>query len=176
MSQETRWVKLSERTIIKLFVYYITLLLLSIGMFLLIVYFEYIYKHSINKTILAIWGSMSMSLCGSSIYYIRKLYKLCIQDKIGAPNVENRLQVVGILIYFVIRPVFAIMFGVLVVLGTNVGILSMTNDKINLNNGFIDFCMFISFIIGFSSGKVINNLENSSDKIIKKLFGMNIGG
>lgn len=170
MVEDKNWMKLSWGQIYGVFIY--DILLLIIGFILSI--FIILNQSSTNLNILTLTliGSIGTCLLGSSIYYIRKMYKSCIQVKIDTPDKTNRdtLQMIGTLTYYIIRPIFGIVFVILFVIGIKAGVVSMTSGESTLNSSFINLCMFLSFFIGFSTGKFIKALENYGQKIVDKIF------
>lgn len=168
---QEKWMKLSSKAIGWLLAYDIFLfvlgLLTSIGV--IIVVNLKLYHHYIILTLI---GSFGTCLVGSSIYYIRKIYKSCIQVKFSTPEKtdQDKLQRIGTIVYFVFRPIFAIGFVVLVVLAIEVGIVSMAKTVDGISEGFINVCMFISFFIGFSTGNFISRVEKKSDSMVSDLL------
>lgn len=120
---------------------------------------------------LALLGSVGMSCTGSSIFYIRKLYKSCItQNLILSNEKEKYLERLGTLIYYIARPIFAIGFSILVVIGLKSGLMVITNKQAVLDDGYINASMFIAFFVGFLTGKFIKNLEIKGENIIDNLI------
>ena len=117
-----------------------------------------------------------MSGFGAAAYYIRKLYKNCIQAKVLIPSKEHSdiLKKIGSFVYFSLRPIFALGFSLLVIVGLNAGKITIVGKAVPLNNGFIFISMFLSFFVGFSSGKLIKALEKKGGKWISSFFGVNI--
>lgn len=118
----------------------------------------------------ALIGSFGMACSGSSIFYIRKLYKSCItSDFIDSNEQGDSLRRLGAIIYYFARPLFAISFSLLTVVGFKVGLVVISAESIELNYNFTYVAMFTSFFIGFSTGKFIRQLEDRSSSIIGKL-------
>lgn len=73
------------------------------------------FLHTTSITKIAIIGGLSSALIGNTIFYIRKLYKFCINDRFEPPNGEReRFNQLGISLYFLARPLFAIAFSSLI--------------------------------------------------------------
>ena len=169
----TKWITLSSYAIIRLFIYYLIILIACLSISVLI----FIYYSKINAVIsdeftIALIGSLATSGIGSSIYYIRKLYKACIQKTILSPTAEgsDALQHLGTKFYFVIRPVFSFGFAILLVIGIHLGVFAVSNDTPDLSNGFTKVCMFMSFFAGFSSGHFIKLLEKKGSELLSLAF------
>lgn len=171
-NNDAAWMKISKTAIVLIMVYYILILILGIclSLFAIIPSSTFLVKY--DKIALAIIGSLGMSGIGSSIYYIRKMYKSCIGKKISIPgdNQSDKYQEIGTIIYFIIRPIFALGFSILIVVGLNAGLLSMTHNLVSPSQGFVQVCMFISFFCGFSSGKFIETLEKKGRSLLPSLF------
>lgn len=168
------WMKISKKTIVWIMVYYILIYILGLFSSILSIIPNSILSEQYDTITLALIGSLGASGIGSSIYYTRKLYKSCIQKKINTPssNRSEKHQELGAIIYFIIRPIFALGFSILVVAGLNAGMLSMADSPVNLSSGFVKVCMFISFFFGFSSGKLIEALEKKGKSLIPSLFSV----
>jgi hypothetical protein len=112
-------------------------------------------------------------MLGSSIFYIRKLYKACINLDIVEPSSnEDNIRQIGIIFYYTLRPIFSIGLGVLLFLSFKIGVSAMVKSP-ELNDGFVYSCMFFSFFMGYSSGDVIDKLEKVGKNIVKKSFDSN---
>ena len=156
--------------------YYVILFLL--GLFLALVALLPLIPATItlSKYGLAIIGSVGMSLIGSSTYYIRKVYKSCIKGTLKESHDESiSLQQLGLTVYFYMRPLFAIGFSILSVVGLNAGILSVHEQPQNLSTGFVCACMFLSFFVGFLSGDFIHILERFGRSLLDRVFQHNTG-
>lgn len=133
-------------------------------------------NNKLNQYNLSLIGSIGTTLLGCSIYYIRKLYKLSLSGnflmEIKTPN--DKLENLGTMIYFMFRPIFGISFTILMLLGIKCGIVTVSSKSLDLNSSFTDLTMFLSYFIGFSTGKFLSTLEKKSEKIINNLFKENI--
>lgn len=118
----------------------------------------------------ALIGGAGMACIGSSIFYIRKIYKSCMQLKFITDTTPNSdIQQFGTVIYYLARPFFAVGFSILVVIGIKSGSMLTSKNAIDLDEGFVYLTMFTSFFIGFSTGKFIKKLEGKSEEIIDKI-------
>ncbi|MCY6483890.1 hypothetical protein OW763_05955 [Clostridium aestuarii] len=184
-SEINNWRKLSKINIILLLSYYIILFVIGLILSIVIIIFdnsapEHIWsffiineENKINYFNLALIGSLSTSILGSSVFYIRKVYKLCIGNKITIPNkgnINDNIQNIGMLFYFVCRPLFSLAFAFLTILGLKAGMISITKGTLEVNNGFPSICMFITFFTGFSCGEFLSSLEKKSSSVISTLM------
>lgn len=163
------WMVLSNKQLVFFLVYDILFLVISTG--LLIHGIIYVYSNEINIFTNAIINSIYSSLMGSTIYYIRKIYKASIQEKINQPNESNKNRQIGTFIYFMVRPIFSVCFGLVIIVGINAGLLAISVESQSFNANYIFICCFITFYTGFSSGKFIKYLEMKSTIFIKNIFG-----
>jgi len=112
-----------------------------------------------------------MACNGSSIFYIRKLYKLCFLDYLQQPSTDSEntlLRRLGTTAYFLTRPVFSLGFAILIVIVLS-STFSLTNKKpLELDTGFIYLTMFVSFFGGFLSGHFIKVLETKGEDILNR--------
>lgn len=119
---------------------------------------------------LGIIGGIGMSCLGSSIYYIRKLYKSCINGAIVLDSTEagflNRL---GTVTYYLARPFFSVGFSILIVVGLLSGFMAVSIKDIELKQGFVYVIMFCSFFTGFLAGRFVKILETEGVGFLKRL-------
>lgn len=123
--------------------------------------------------LLAVAGSIGMSLNGAAIFYIRKLYKLCFSEKFNQEVTDNLYaRRLGTIVYFLGRPLFSVGFSVLIIIGLRSGFMLTSSGPLELNYGFIYIAMFFSFFAGFLSGRFVRQLEQSGERVIAKVIEM----
>lgn len=169
----TKWITLSSNAVMGLFVYYSIILIVCLSISVSIfVCSSKIHGIIPDEFTIALIGSLATSGIGSSIYYIRKLYKACIQKIILSPTAQDSdtLQHLGTKFYFVIRPVFSFGFAILLVTGINIGVFAVSNDPPDFSNGFTKVCMFMSFFAGFSGGHFLRLLEKKGSELLSLAF------
>jgi len=145
---------LTKTASVWIFIYYSLLFFFSL--FLVIRYF---YINLVVDKDVYIYSSLA-GLLGSSIYYIRKLYKDCFNDeKITLEN--DFLKQLATIVYYLTRPFFAVAFSIFIILGLKAGfiIIASSQNEINPKN-FIYVCLFVSFVTGFNVGRLISKFEN----------------
>ncbi len=107
-----------------------------------------------------IFGSISIALAAASAAYIRKLYKLCFKFSSEQDGEDQLfLKRLGTIVYFLARPLFSIIFALLIVTGVRSGLILATSPSLKLEEGFIYLTMASSFYVGFLSGEFIKKLE-----------------
>lgn len=118
----------------------------------------------------ALIGSISISISASCIAYIRKLYKSCFNYS-SEQESDDQLQLkrLGTIFYFFTRPIFSLLFSILIVVGLKSGMLASTK-KVEFDIGFIYITMFLSFYAGFFSGDFIKKLEKNRQKNIDQII------
>ncbi len=120
----------------------------------------------------ALLGSASMALAAASAAYIRKLYKLCFNFSSEQDGDDQLfLKRLGTIVYFIVRPLFSILFAILVVAGIRSGIILSSSSGLKLDEGFIYLTMVSSFYVGFLSGDFIKKLESKGQKKLDSLIG-----
>lgn len=160
--------KLSKKNIKFLFIYFSILLLIGIGLSIIVLNFE-IVNYKFRITSYSIIGGIGTSLIGSTIFYLRKLYKSSIKSLLSQPlNEQDQINEIGLFIYYLLRPIFAICFSLLIhiCLKANVSIISVKGSE--FEPGLIYLSMLLSFFMGFASGDVISKLEKVSKDISEK--------
>lgn len=163
-NNQTR-LSLTKRLLISLFFYYTLLLLVSlVG---LILFFRLIDPNNDGSSApiwLCIVGSFLSAILGNVIYYIRKLYKMCIRGELDI-STSCREREIGTSIYFFSRPLFSCAFAFLLVMSLRAENQFVSPSGTIDNKNFIYVCMFVSFLSGFSAGKVLSVLEKKGSPI-----------
>jgi hypothetical protein len=162
--------KLSVRGIRFLFVFYILLCILGLLLTMTALLYErMVVPLSITESSLI--GGIGCSLLGSTVFYLRKLYKSCIRGEIILPSTSaDAIQSKGVFYYFTLRPLFAIVFSVLIHLTLKASVSFMSVKEVNLSEGFIFLTMFLSFFAGFAAGDFLNIIEARSEGVISKIL------
>lgn len=171
-----KWMNLTKKEVKHLFAYYVVILLVSFLWFIV----DLLYHYAPNKNGFPIIAGVFLfafpcGVIGASIYYIRKLYKSCLQDLVvDLPN--DDYHKLGAKMYFYIRPVIS---GILAVL-INIGIIGgfyMFLDNMSINDErFFAFVSFMSFYMGYCNGKLILKLDENGEKVINSIFKENKNG
>ena len=165
---EQTYFVLSKGKIKSLFWYFGILLFVGLALTIYVLVNEmFIFK--LNVTSLSLIGGIGMALLGSTIFYFRKLYKSAINNILNIPQNENdKIKETGLYLYYFLRPIFSIVFAVLIHIGLKASVAIVTVKETNLDEGMIYLTMIVSFFIGFASGDVVTKLENISKEIANK--------
>jgi hypothetical protein len=118
---------------------------------------------------LAIVGSGSMACAGSGIYYLRKLYKILLQETLVVTADKEDMRPLATFAYFIARPMFSIIFALVVVIGIRSGLALSSSKPTAIDYGFVQLCMFFSFFCGFLSGRFLRKLETWGESMIDRL-------
>ncbi len=117
-----------------------------------------------------IYFSICMALLGSSLFYFRKLYKACINLDIALPiNTQDNIRQIGIFTYFVLRPIFAVIFSIILSFALKESLNIMVNNP-EISSGFIFANMLLGFYCGYASGDLVDFFEKTSKKTIEAFF------
>ncbi|MEX0084815.1 hypothetical protein [Clostridium butyricum] len=122
-----------------------------------------------NQITFCVIGSISTNLMACSMFYIRKIYKMLLSSNFTIQN-EGSLKTLGTILYFIIRPIFSVCFTLLLIIGLKAGLINIFENDNTISSSFTDVCMFISFLIGFSSGKFLESIEKKSENIAESLL------
>lgn len=163
------WYKLSNKKLKYLFRYYIILFFIGIVISALSLLFETI-DIDFSVTGIALLGGSGCALIGSTIFYLRKLYKSCINIEFTEPNDDNDFKrEIGVYYYYYLRPYFSIGFSIFIhiTLKASVAIISVKESV--LSEGFIYLVMFLSFFGGFASGDLLTLIESKSKDIVSRI-------
>lgn len=118
---------------------------------------------------LAVIGSSSIACAGSAIFYFRKLYKAILQKSLVLVDTNDDPRTIATLAYFLARPLFSVIFALLVVIGIRSGLALSSAKPTSLDYGFVQMTMFFSFFVGFLSGRFIRRLEIWGESMIQHL-------
>lgn len=118
---------------------------------------------------LAVIGSGSIACAGSSIFYLRKLYKTILGGSLVLVETNGDPRTLATLSYFLARPLFSIIFALLVVIGIRSGLAVSSARPTTIDYGFVQMTMFFSFFVGFLSGRFIRKLEVWGESMIERL-------
>lgn len=165
---ENNYFKLSRKKIRGLFVYFVILFVIGITATLFAVNYESV-KYELNITLISLIGGFGTALLGSTIFYMRKLYKSAINNTLTEPTTDKeKTNETGLFFYYFLRPIFAVAFSLLVHIGLKASVAIVTVKESELDIGMVYLTMLISFFIGFAAGDVITKLEAISKEIANK--------
>jgi len=172
-SKNKRITYLNKFWTIVIFLYYLLLFLIGIAGSIFSLNSKAFINQEISKFTLALCGSISMGLIGSTTFYIRKLYKSCLgiysKNTINE-NISIGFILIGTIFYYFTRPLFSIGFTILLVIGFLSGLFTITTQKIELGEGLVYISMVLSYFTGFLSGQFIKKLELRGSQLINKLL------
>lgn len=122
-----------------------------------------------------IFTSLSCCLSTCSMQYIKRLYKACIEERvcIKEKNEDEAIKYWGNFIYFLCRPLFAVVFVLIAIIALKAGIVLVTVPNLMIiNERFFYISVLMAAGIGFSVGKVLDNFEIFMRKKIDKTLHM----
>lgn len=152
--------------VIGLFVYYIVLLLSSLGFLI----FQIIQSPVLSQVgqFQAVASVISASISGSTIFYSRKLYKAAINSSYQFLSDNNFPPArVGTLFFFILRPIFGAVFALIVYALWRASVHASTEGG-STPKEFIFVVIPIGFLSGFSAGRLIEKFE---DRSVNDLLG-----
>jgi len=105
---------------------------------------------------------LSASLCGSTIFYSRKLYKALINKSYDflEKNVLTPPRV-GTIFFFLLRPAFGAVFSIVVFSLWRASVQASTGSTSTAQD-YIFIIIPIGFFAGFSAGKLLEQFESRS--------------
>ena len=120
----------------------------------------------------ALAGALGAALISSSLFYVRRLYKgLFAQSDQPNADAQNWIRL-ATMIYFLSRPLFALLFAVLVVVTAVAFIHAVTRHDTNLSAGFVLFSILISAYGAAVTGSVVQHLETVGMEKIRNFGGL----
>lgn len=162
---QEKWIKLSNNEVKHIFMYYILIFLASLALCVFLISSLFPPEDKGIELDCLILFSFTFGLLGSIFYYIRKLYKSCIQLLIDTDGEASSIAGLGAKIYFYLRPIMGAVLSFIIILGIYGGFFFLQDQPSINEEKFLIFSAIFSFIIGFSNGKIIVRLDSSSEKI-----------
>jgi len=157
---------LSDRAVVFLTIYYATAMLVSIAALVWVMAVSTDIKPE-RIPLFAGLSSIAVASMLCCVQYLRRLYKACIEQRVSKP--ESDLRHFGNLVYFLFRPLIAIVFALLADFAMLAGVIIVTSVDLELNSRFLYLCIVVSGMIGFSIGRVLDVFESVSEKRIKSI-------
>jgi hypothetical protein len=112
--------------------------------------------------------AVSAMLC--SVQYLRRLYKSCINDKVHFYQSGEEVEQFGNIMYFILRPIFAVAFVVVAEFGLLSGVKIIVPVDFQPNEKFLYLCVAMASIIGFSVGRFLDRFEVLSSRQIDSVL------
>jgi len=166
------WFFLKKEKIKWLFFFYIILIFIGIPAIIFSLTFNDInYNTRVSIVELGLIGGAGSALTGCCIFYLRKLYKASINKEMSVPITEEQeYRQMGIFAYYALRPLFSIVFSLLIhiILRSSAHVITVKGTQ--LDDGFVYLSMFLSFFAGFASGDVITYIEEKSKDLVNAAF------
>lgn len=160
---------LSKRSVVTLFVYYIILIICGIVGSVIIL--TKLHTNSLQAEKLLLYTvivSFSVSMMLNGLQYCKRLYKACITNRIQVSG--KTFGPLGNLMYFFLRPLFALVFTIVMIFALLSGMVIVTgNLDFVVNERFLYLCAILSSFIGFSTGQLLDKFESISQKEIEKI-------
>lgn len=157
--------------LIFLYVYYFILVIIGVIFILDILWYKM--KPDITPILIKKYTfivSMLSSAMMAGVCYSRKLYKACIDGNLQYQN-DNSAVIIGNIVYFFLRPIYAVVFTVVFVICIIAGFLFIMNGvDFVINERMVYFAAVTSSFIGYSVGNVLDMFELHSSEKIKKIF------
>lgn len=164
---QEKWINLSKKEVKHIFIYYFIVFIFSLVIFGIIIC---CLVNTLEDNIgLLLLFSFVCGLLGSNFYYIRKLYKSCIQLLIYNENGSDSIVALGAKVYFYFRPVMGATLSTLIILGIYGGFFFLQDQPAINTEKFYIFTALLAFMVGYSNGNIIVQLDRSKDKISEKI-------
>jgi len=159
---------LSNKMVVFLFIYYFILIFLGGIVSIYIADSLAEFTNQEELLIKTLGGSIAVSGMFCSIQYIKRLYKACLTDRIEEN--ADKIKIIGNLAYFILRPIFAFAFSIIMVYALLSGMFVVTGslDYI-LNNKFVYLSILFSSFLGYSIGRLMDVFETLSEEKVSNL-------
>ena len=167
---QVKWIHLNKGTIWFLFILYFVFFIISTLVCIWIILELPFCSLNFNIFARTVIGSIFGSICGSTSYYIRKLYKHAIREEIIPQNKDNQIQSIGVFIYFFIRPFISLIMGPIMVIVLYGAIFKLIAVGCEPQSGFLHVCLILAFIGGFTTGHFIKSIDSTGSKLWKNVI------
>lgn len=166
------WFLLSRKKIKCLIWYYLILFFVGLALTLFsLLYESFSLPVELTISMISIIGGFGTALLGSSIFYLRKLYKASINKEMTTPTSEDeKIRELGVYTYYFLRPIFALGFSILIHIALKASVHIITVKETRLTEGFVYLMMFLSFFAGFAAGDLITYFESRGAEWVTKTF------
>jgi amino acid transporter len=162
--------RLSATTAVGLFVWYISIF--SAGIYLLLSEILAPTFFDTDGSILsALRCSLGGSLASSGAFYIRKLYKELFSQSAAEQRETNSQERMATFFYFFSRPLFSILFAVIVVLTFSAFIHATTNHGTKVSIGFVLVSALLSMYGAAATGRIVERLESLGVERLRNFGG-----
>lgn len=170
LTNQEKWIVLSRKEVKHIFVYYLILLAVAlISTVCFIFYFTATKSADVKLGLICIFAFIN-GILGSTFYYIRKLYKTCIQQLVIEDSKADALITsLGAKAYFYFRPIMGATLALLIILGVYGGFFVLFDQPAINADKFFVFVAIFSFLVGFSNGKIILKIDNSTSRIAEMI-------
>lgn len=155
---DNTWGKMKFHSILSISAYYIILIISSL-VFIIYTFCKYSVLVGINAFIFSLTISIPFALVSSSIYYTRKIYKLCIEGRIVKREENDNYQEFGLILYLITRPLFAVFFSIFTVIFLYSFLCSLVSSSNGVGDGFIFSSIVISTAISYASGTFLDTID-----------------
>lgn len=162
------WIKLSRNEAKRIFAYYFCLIMIALPYTgILIAKLSEEKTDEIGLTEL-VQVAFATGLLSSTCYYIRKLYKACIQKVVNVEGTDT-IESLGAKVYFYFRPLMGAILAAFVALGIYGGFfVFQSSPSIDADRVWV-FVALISFMVGFSNGKLVDELDKNAGKFAQMI-------
>ena len=155
---------LSKGCVIFIFIYFLVLIIFGMIGTTCIVNSVNTKNTECDYLICSFKGSISISVMLCSIYYIKCMYKACIDNRIEE---GNPIKQIGNIAYFLFRPIFVAAFCIVLICFILSGMyIVTTNLDYIMNDKFVYLCMVSCSFLGFSAGKFFDRFQQVSNSKI----------
>lgn len=168
LQNQEKWITLTRPEIKHIFIYYIVIFFVALITMIVFVRRFTLTESSKIEVMDMLLFSFVCGLLGGTFYYIRKLYKSCIQSLF---TMEDQSFIgyksLGIKVYFYFRPIMGAVLSLLIILGIYGGFFVLLEQPTINSDKFYIFVALLAFATGFSNGKIIVKLDSITDRIAK---------
>lgn len=101
----------------------------------------------------------------NSMYYLRKIYKKSISKEIVIVDSYDSLEPEGIVLYFISRPLFGVLFYLFASVFFIDFIQSIATNISNVNGALTPWIVLLGIYVGHMTGNIIDLFHDKTEKI-----------
>ena len=164
-----KWISLTRAEIKHIFIYYIILFFASLAAMVLFIFHFALSNEEVGITYILLF-SFICGILGGTFYYIRKLYKSCIQSLVSnTEDADENIKSLGVKVYFYFRPIMGAVLSIFLTLGIYGGFFVLLDSPVINSDKFYIYIAILAFLVGFSNGKLIVSIDNATDNFVKTI-------
>lgn len=163
---DTYWASLKKRDYYGIILYLSIIHIFSVGMLIATYVFNYKEILDMILSVQAVFlKGIFVETSINSMYYLRKIYKKSISNEIMIVDSYDSLRSKGVILYFISRPIFGVLFYLFASIFFIDFIQSIAVDISNVNGTLTPWIILLGIYVGHMTGNIIDLFHDKTEKI-----------